>query len=113
MTVDRIAGQTERPALLVAATSVFAVNSLLEPHIEHLSETHDITLVSCSVDHPLNPNLEPLVTFIDIPIDRSPKPVKDILLLVRLIVIIARLAPVATLTITPKIGLLVAIAAFL
>ena len=113
MTVDRIAGQTERPALLVAATSVFAVNSLLEPHIEHLSETHDITLVSCSVDHPLNPNLEPLVTFIDIPIDRSPKPVKDMVLLVRLIVIIARLAPVATLTITPKIGLFVAIAAVL
>ena len=95
----------EGPRLLIGATTVFAVHSLLGPHIKHLSKSYHITLVSCSSFHELNPDIASLVDFIDIPINRKPGFLRDVILLMKLFIIVKRTKPNITLTVTPKIGL--------
>ena len=100
-----------KPNLLVASTTVFGINTLLIPHILKLSQNHEITIIAGRDGNDLDPTISHKVNLIEISIGRKPNIIKDPFMLVKFIFFVASLKPLMTVSVTPKAGLFVAIAA--
>ena len=111
--MKRVMKSDFKPTLFLSATASFAVNGFLKSHAVRLSKSFNLVIISCSQKQTFDPSLQTVATIVDIPIARQPAPLQDFLLLIRLVFLILRFRPVGILTITPKIGLVFAVAGWL
>lgn len=97
---------------MFVATTPFAVNAFLAPHLKILSRWFDISLCVNLNAYPLSPEIKKFAEVIDIRFERKIYPLSDLVALVRLFFVIRRCRPIAVHSITPKAGLLAMGASF-
>jgi len=116
MTYGMVAPDADRKTMsriMFVATTPFAVNAFLAPHIEALSKHYEIILCVNLNLYALSPHLSDLVEVVDIGFERKLSPLRDLISLILLFSAVRRTRPVAIHSITPKAGLLAMLAGFL
>lgn len=103
----------DKKRIMFVATTPFAVNAFLAPHLKSLSKWFRISLCVNVNAYPLSPEIQQFVEVIDIGLERKIAPLKDLIALVRLILVVRRCEPLAIHSIMPKAGILAMFAGFL
>ncbi len=103
----------DKKRIMFVATTPFAVNAFLAPHLKSLSKSFQISLCVNVNAYSLSPEIQQFVEVIDIGFERKAAPLKDFIALVRLIFAIRRCKPLAIHSIMPKAGMLAMLAGLL
>jgi len=98
--------------ILFTATTPFAVNAFLLMPVAELSKFYEIILCTNIYKYKLVKEINLYAKVINIPFVRAISPLNDLISLLKLYYILIKYKPDATHSITPKAGLLTAIAAF-
>ena len=99
-----------RVKILIATSTTFAINSFFEHHIQKLATSFDLIIVSDNDGHALLPSISETVDFENMRIRRQPSFFHDLMVVFKFIALIIKHKPTGILTMTPKVGLLFAIA---
>jgi glycosyltransferase involved in cell wall biosynthesis len=102
-----------RHSLIFVATTPFAVNAFLRTHLLALAETHEVTLCVNTTAYPLVDDLARAVRVRHIDISRKIVPWQDLRALFQLRRCFREIRPATVHSLTPKAGLLAALAGYL
>jgi glycosyltransferase involved in cell wall biosynthesis len=102
-----------KPVILFVATTPFAVNPFLTPHMVDLSKKYTVVLCVNMNAYELLPWITNTVKVVHIPFVRKMAPLTDFRNLIQLIWLVWRVKPSVIHSITPKAGLLSMMAGFL
>lgn len=102
-----------RQSLVFVATTPFAVNAFLRPHLLALAETHDVTLCVNTTAYPLVEEVAHAVRVRHIHIARKIAPWQDLRALLQLLRCFLEIQPATVHSMTPKAGLLAMLAGYL
>jgi glycosyltransferase involved in cell wall biosynthesis len=100
-------------SLVFVATTPFAVNAFLRPHLLTLSETFDVTLCVNTTAYPLVDDVARAVRVHHIDIARKIAPWQDLRVLFQLLRFFLEIRPAMVHSLTPKAGLLAMLAGWL
>ena len=99
-----------RAKIIIATSTTFAINSFFEHHIQKLATSFDLIIVSDNEGHALLASISEVVDFENMRIRRQPSLFHDLMVVFKFIALIEKHKPTVILTMTPKVGLLFAIA---
>ncbi len=99
--------------MIFVATTPYAVNSFLRPHLLGLAKNYDVTLFVNTSAYPLTPDIIQAVRVEHLNIARKIRPIRDILIFHQLFKRFRDIRPSVVHSITPKAGILTMLAAWL